>query len=123
MTPKVRRALIWGGMFLLAFVGGSWLGGFAVKGLDAVAAHDSSDTENFWAAQDNEGDAGRLVPLEPVSRLSSPAPGNHVCEGCDAGITRDRQRAEEMGLPYDDPRMAAEADAAVDELDADTPQP
>lgn len=101
MTPKVRKVLIWGGMFVLAFAGGSVLGSFAVSGLAGgdKSLPDSSDVRNFWAAQDriHANGADEAAPAIVYAQQSR---GNHVCEGCDAGETRSRLRLESLEGSY-----------------------
>ncbi|MBO9669527.1 MAG: hypothetical protein J7485_03315 [Sphingobium sp.] len=100
MAPKIRRILMWGGMFVLAFVGGSVLGSFAISGLGGgdKSLPDSSDVRNFWAAQDRAHANGtdEAAPEAIYAR----AKGNHVCEGCDAGETRSRLRLENLAGSY-----------------------
>lgn len=103
MTPKVRKVLMWGGAFLLAFASGSVLGSFTVSGLAGgdKSLPDSSDVQNFWAAQDrahaNGADASKAAA--PIVYQSH---GNHVCEGCDAGETRGRLRLDDLEGSYSD---------------------
>lgn len=119
MTPRVRRILMWGGMFVLAFVGGSVLGSFATSGLGGgdKSLPDSSDVRNFWAAQDraHANDTGPAAPEAIYARSK----GNHVCEGCDAGETRGRLRLENLGGSYSD---QGAGDASLP-AEADEPPP
>lgn len=120
MTPKVRRILMWGGMFVLAFVSGSVLGSFAISGLGGrdKSLPDSSDVKNFWAAQDraHAGGTDEAVPEAIYARSN----GNHVCEGCDAGETRSRLRLENLAGSYSG---QAEGDAAPPAEAEKPPQP
>lgn len=123
MEARLRRVLLWGAMFLLAYAGGSLLGRFTISGLiegDSPMLRDG-EAANFWAERDKAREAGE--PAVQAARIyGHETPGNHVCDGCDAAITRDKQMAAAMGLPYDDPR---EASAAPDEEGdgADAPPP
>lgn len=100
MTPKVRRVFIWGVMFVFAFASGSVLGRFTVSGLVGVdkSIPDSSEVQNFWAAQDRaHADGTDEAAPEAIYARSY---GNHVCEGCDAGETRGRLRLENLAGSY-----------------------
>jgi hypothetical protein len=111
---------MWGGMFLLAYAGGSALGRFTTSGLvtdDSSLLHDG-EAANFWAEQDKAREAGE--PARPAQRYAYETPGNHACDGCDAHITRDKQMAAMMGLPYDDPREAVDTER-VDMIDVPPP--
>lgn len=101
MTPQVRKVLMWGGALLLAFASGSVLGGFTVSGLAGSdkSLPDSSDVQNFWAAQDRI-QASRAVPDEAVPVYADQPHGNHVCEGCDAGETRGRLKLNSLAGSY-----------------------
>jgi hypothetical protein len=103
MTPKVRKVLMWGGAFLLAFAGGSVLGGFTVSGLagDDRSLPNSSDVQNFWAAQDRARTNGSDAP-DVAAMIAHQPPGNHVCDGCDAGETRGRLRLGNLAGSYSD---------------------
>ena len=91
---------MWGGMFLLAYAGGSWLGRFTTGGLiEAPSAAQAAGAEDFWAEQDRARNAAVAAAM-PTRRIAPDAPGNHVCEGCDAGETRGRQLAQYLGLYY-----------------------
>lgn len=92
--------LMWGGMFVLAFVSGSVLGSFAISGLGSGdrSLPDSSDVKNFWAAQDR-AHANGIVEAVPEA-IYARSKGNHVCEGCDAGETRSRLRLENLAGSY-----------------------
>lgn len=124
MTARVRQALLWGGMFVLAYAGGNWLGSFTVSGLsdEERQTAEAAEAANFWQAQDDSEERS-AAPDAPVRRIIYAAPGNHVCDGCDAGITRDRQMAAQLGIPY--PEDSADAEAAPVESDEDAalPQP
>ncbi|MBO9580191.1 MAG: hypothetical protein J7498_04800 [Sphingobium sp.] len=100
MAPKVRRILMWGGMFVLASVGGSVLGSFAISGLGSgdKSLPDSSDVKNFWAAQDR-AHANSAYEAAPEA-IYVGSKGNHVCEGCDAGETRGRLRLQNLAGSY-----------------------
>ena len=102
MTAGVRRALIWGGIFLLAFASGSVLGRFTVSGLAGKdgSLPNSSDVQNFWAAQDRGRAEGGEGPIAPSISYAPQPHGNHVCDGCDAGEMRGRLRIESLGGTY-----------------------
>ena len=106
MTSNGRRAIIWGGMFVLALAGGSLLGSFAVRNL---GSHDprsqgSSDVANFWEAQDRAHNAAGGAPAQAVQAAAQTPnygqTGNHICDGCDADQTRSRLRTQSMGFHY-----------------------
>ena len=120
MTPKVRKVLMWGAMFVLAFASGSVLGSFTVKGLVGgdKSLPDSSDVQNFWAAQDR-AHANGVDEAAPALVYAHQSRGNHVCEGCDAGETRGRLRLESLEGSYSD--QAGED--ARPPADADGPAP
>lgn len=113
-------ALMWSGMIVLAYAGGSWLGSYAVTGLATGGSLISAPTsaENYW----EERDAARIA--EAASELPRSAmpdsPGNHVCEGCDAGQTRNQQLAEYLGAYYGS--SSIDSDAATDEAAPDAPE-
>ncbi len=92
---------MWGRVFLLAFASGSVLGGFTVSGLagDDKSLPDSSDVQNFWAAQDRAHENGAGAP-EVVAPIAYQSHGNHVCEGCDAAETRGRLRLDDLEGSY-----------------------
>lgn len=116
MTPKVRKALMWGATFVLAFASGSVLGSFTVSGLAGgdKSLPDSSDVQNFWAAQDR-AHANGVEEAAPALVYAQQPRGNHVCDGCDAGETRGRLRLERLEGSYseqagDEARPPAGAD-------------
>jgi hypothetical protein len=92
---------MWGAMFLLAYVGGSALGRFVVSGVDprqesaALAGLPPMPRDKRLEERDNPP----VRTPEPILREYH-SPSAHVCEGCDAGETRARQMAQQMGLPY-----------------------
>jgi hypothetical protein len=94
---------MWGGAFLLAFASGSVLGSFTVSGLagDDKSLPDSSDVQNFWAAQDRAS-ANAAGADEAAPNYTYQPRGNHVCDGCDAGETRDRLRLDNLAGSYSD---------------------
>jgi len=100
MTPKVRRIVMWGVMFVLAFASGSVLGRFTVSGLAGGdrSIPDSTDVQNFWAAQDRAHANG--VDEAAPALIYAKSYGNHVCEGCDAGEARGRLRLENLAGSY-----------------------
>jgi hypothetical protein len=117
MTPKVRKVLMWGGAFLLAFASGSVLGSFTVSGLAGTdrSLPDSSDVQNFWAAQDRTH-ANGADGEEIAAPIAYQSHGNHVCEGCDASETRGRLRLDDLEGSYsnqsgDGGQLSADADA------------
>lgn len=120
MTPKVRKVLMWGAMFVLAFASGSVLGRFTVSGLGGKdkSLPDSSDVQNFWAAQDRAHANGVDEAARGVTYARLPS-GNHVCEGCDAGETRSRLRLESLEGSY----SAQAGQDAGPPADADGPAP
>lgn len=119
MKAKARRALTWGGMFLLAYAGGSWLGRFATGGLsDAPSAGQTASAEDSWEQQEGVRNAAVAAAM-PLQHSAPDEPGNHVCEGCDAGETRGRQLAQYLGLYYGSASLDEEALAdAQDDDDA-----
>lgn len=97
MKVKHRQALIWGGMFLLAFVGGRWLGGFVVAGVDI---NPMNQMAGFEIDPANEARNATVAVRSAERQFQDIGPVN--CTGCDAGETRYRQMAEQMGLPVDE---------------------
>lgn len=112
---------MWGGMFVLAFFGGSWLGRYVVAGVDIGGAPAGANAMEMAAApglvHSNAVNAVAGRPgLKPIQVYNS---SEHVCEGCDAGATRNRQMAERMGLPvYDESGDADSSDGDDDHDDA-----
>jgi len=109
-------------MFLLAFAGGRWLGSFAISGLPSSERPIADAPEDAAFLDAEEAERVDNATGEPVRRAIIAAPGNHVCEGCDAGVTRDRQMAEQLGLPYLDEIASADMPATGEEAAA-PPQP
>jgi hypothetical protein len=109
---------MWGGAFVLAFASGSVLGGFTVSGLAGAdrSLPDSSDVQNFWAVQDraHANGAGSDQTAPAYARLS---PGNHVCEGCDAGEMRGRLKLNDLEASYSE----QSGDGDQSPADVDTP--
>jgi hypothetical protein len=117
MIMKVRplRALIWGGMFVLAYVGGSWLGRYVVAGVD-VAPVNAMTGLVLRPAHEAANEA--VAARSPEQQFRDGGPANHVCTGCDAGETRYRQMAQQMGLPVADDTDDAGDDAEQDQSGA-----
>lgn len=115
-----RRAALWAGLFVIAFFGGSWLGRFVVAGVDVNGAPTGEAAVQHAAApafvHNGAGNAAAAPPA--VRPVQAYGPSDHVCDGCDAGATRDRQRAQEMGLPVGD-GSAGDGDAGRSSEDGD----
>ena len=101
MTSKVRKVLLWGGAFLLAFAGGTVLGSFTVSGLagEDRSLPNSSDVQSYWASQDR-AHANVSGTSDVAAPIAYQARGNHVCDGCDAGETRGRLRLGNLAGSY-----------------------
>lgn len=109
---------MWGGAFVFAFAIGSVLGSFTVSGLAGAdrSLPDSSDVQNFWAVQDRAHSNG-AGPDQPAPAYAHLAPGNHVCEGCDAAETRDRLKLNDLEGSYSE----QSADGGQTPPDVETP--
>lgn len=101
----------------MAFFGGSWLGRFVVAGVDINGAPSGESRMEQAAAPAfvHNGPANAVSPRPAVQAYS---PAEHVCEGCDAGATRDRQLAQQLGLPVDEKSDQADT-GDRDEADSD----
>ena len=115
MKVKPRRALIWGGMFVLAYVGGSWLGRFVVAGVDV---HPANQMTGFALPTTSDPANGSVAAHVPEKQFHDSKPANHVCTGCDAGETRYRQMAQQMGLPVADETGKPEEESGQARADA-----
>ncbi len=112
MTPKVRRALLWSGLFLLVFAGGSILGRFTVAGLAGDRAFPGmTDAADFWQQQDRARDSQGTTPAAPVQHFVAGIPEAHDCENCDASVARDRQTAQYIASQY--PSLMGDGEAAA----------
>ena len=100
MKVKVdpKRALMWGAMFVVAYFGGSWLGRFVVAGVDTSAASPLTALGPEIDGSNEVVNRAEIVK-PPIRTVDSGGLANHVCTGCDAGETRYRQMAQQMGLP------------------------
>ena len=111
MKVKVnpRRALMWGVMFVLAYVGGSRLGRFVVAGVDA---HPRTEMAGFALPRASNASSHEAAATHAAAQqFRDSGLANHVCTGCDAGQTRYRQMAQQMGMPVGDTRGAGQAPA------------
>lgn len=101
MTPKLRLVLIWSGLFLLAFAGGTLLGRFASRDLaDNKAMPGMTDAADFWQARDRARNAAEPAQPKPVERFVQGIPEAHDCENCDASVARDRETAAAIAAQY-----------------------
>jgi hypothetical protein len=119
---QVLQALGFCVLAVLAYSGGAWLGRFTVAGL-SLDAGDAPET-------------GATSPLAALQPLPTRAPAEtaaprqviddtvHVCEGCDAGIERDKPFEEIMALYGVSPTQARAGIAgATRPLTAKAPPP
>lgn len=102
MKAILRRSLILGGIGALALAGGVVLGNFTRAGLDGLGAsmNEMAALQAFTRERDAEQSSRRLKAVPDDETFVSDSFVQHVCEGCDARLTRDRQIATALGLYF-----------------------